>query len=320
MDTPSLSASETGTLAYRTGTEARYRLFWFDRAGTRSAVAASSAADKWWEGVLPLFPSLSPNGKLLTAVRYRAPRGSYDIWAVDLSRSSLEFQVTDSLNGEASVWSPDATRIAYSASPRGGSRDLFVKGINEPGPGDLLLHSTEDKWPLSWSSDRNNLLFRETNAQSHSSLWVLPLRGAKVPKRLTAASINVEDGCFSPDGNWLSYSYKQAGAYAVYVQDFPAGSRRSVVSIAGGRYPHWRQDGKELFYLSMENEIMSVPVRPGVTTLFGVPSPLFKTAAAGTDPYTVTADGSRFLVQTAIDDGIVTPVIFVLNWTQMLKR
>ena len=48
----------------------------------------------------------------------------------------------------------------------------------------------------------------------------------------------------------------------MYVRAFPSGEGKQRVSIRGGLEPQWRADGKELFYLSTDRNLMSVAVRP----------------------------------------------------------
>ena len=56
-------------------------------------------------------------------------------------------------------------------------------------------------------------------------------------------------------------------------------SARWQVSAAGGTDPVWSHSGKELFYRSAQDALMSVVVRPGATFTFEQPKPLFSTAA-----------------------------------------
>ena len=44
----------------------------------------------------------------------------------------------------------------------------------------------------------------------------------------------------------------------MYVRAFPSGEGKKRVSIGGGLEPQWRGDGKELFYLSSDRNLMSV--------------------------------------------------------------
>ena len=72
------------------------------------------------------------------------------------------------------------------------------------------------------------------------------------------------DAAVSPDGRWLAYASDESGVFEIYVRPFPdAASARWQVSAAGGTDPVWSRSGRELFYLSAQNEMMSVEVAPG---------------------------------------------------------
>jgi len=52
-----------------------------------------------------------------------------------------------------------------------------------------------------------------------------------------------------------------------------------------------------------------------------VVKPLFETRAAGNrSQYAVTADGQRFLINTAPEQAASAPIAVVVNWTAGLKR
>jgi hypothetical protein len=63
----------------------------------------------------------------------------------------------------------------------------------------------------------------------------------------------------------------------VYVQPFGSGASgpRQTVSTMGGIQPRWSTNGQELFYLSPQNEMMFVKVRPGSTWSASPPERLF---------------------------------------------
>jgi Tol biopolymer transport system component len=56
---------------------------------------------------------------------------------------------------------------------------------------------------------------------------------------------------FSPDGRWLSYGSNELGTYQVYVRAFPDKGGRWQISTAGGEYPFWSRNGRELFYRTL---------------------------------------------------------------------
>ena len=70
-------------------------------------------------------------------------------------------------------------------------------------------------------------------------------------------------GQFSPDGRWVAYTSNESGSgNQIYVQSFPAGSGKFLVSTGtGGEQPRWRRDGKELFYLGFDGRVEGVSVR-----------------------------------------------------------
>ena len=90
--------------------------------------------------------------------------------------------------------------------------------------------------------------------------------------------------------------------------------------------PRWRRDGKELFYLSLDGNVMAVDVTEGSIFKAGAPESLFQARVARSgkqsplDAYAwdVTPDGKRFLINTA--KGASRPVTVVLNWDAELKK
>jgi Tol biopolymer transport system component len=129
------------------------------------------------------------------------------------------------------------------------------------------------------------------------------------------------DGQFAPDGEWIAHQSDEGGRPDIFVQPFQRAGQKVGVSGWGGTQPRWRRDGKELFYLSAENQMMAVPVTrdTGDQMKFGVPVALFSTNAvpvggARRQQYVVTDDGSRFLINVVADDASAAPITIVLNW------
>jgi eukaryotic-like serine/threonine-protein kinase len=87
------------------------------------------------------------------------------------------------------------------------------------------------------------------------------------------------------DGQYLAFSANDSARYEIYVQRFQGGDspelvgERRRVSYNGGNFPRWRRDGKELFFLSADGQIMAVAVKPGQEPEFGPPTALFRLSA-----------------------------------------
>jgi hypothetical protein len=96
------------------------------------------------------------------------------------------------------------------------------------------------------------------------------------------------------------------------------------VSNAGGDQARWRDDGKELFYLSGDSNIMAAPVKTGANFDAGSPVILFQAnpremiATSEQFVYDLSNDGQKFLINTQIKTA-VTPISLVLNWGAKLQ-
>jgi hypothetical protein len=127
------------------------------------------------------------------------------------------------------------------------------------------------------------------------------MEGEHKPVPFLQTPFNETSGQFSPDGKWMAYASNESGQPQVYVQPIPATGAKWQISAAGGDQPRWRRDAKELFYISVEQKLMAVPVKIGSTFETGSPQALFDIQPiygplTGHFVYQPTADGRRFLV------------------------
>jgi len=98
------------------------------------------------------------------------------------------------------------------------------------------------------------------------------------------------------------------------------------LSINGGRSPRWSHDGKELFFISPDAEMMAVDITLDPVNSPGVPHRLFQLKrevpidqAAST--YDVRPDGQQFLVFMMTQRGTQdAPITGVLNWWAELRQ
>jgi hypothetical protein len=81
------------------------------------------------------------------------------------------------------------------------------------------------------------------------------LRAGK-PELFLQTPFSEGDPSFSPDGRWLAYDSDESGAFQIYVRAFPDKGGKWQVSNTGGEFPEWSRDGRELFFRSLDNQIM----------------------------------------------------------------
>jgi hypothetical protein len=83
---------------------------------------------------------------------------------------------------------------------------------------------------------------------------------------------------------------------------------------------HWRQDGKELYYLSLDGTVMAVPVTTSPAFHASTPEPLFKVPVAfirTSLPGTLGAvapDGQKFLLALPKGGEARQEFTVVTNW------
>jgi len=116
----------------------------------------------------------------------------------------------------------------------------------------------------------------------------------------------------------------------VWIASFPSGEVRRQVSTRGGESPQWGLNGREIFYVSREKELMSVSFRAeGGNVVIGAPRPLFhvpnlaefdRLVFRTSSPFVSAPDGRRFLIAVQARDPDAPPIRVVANWPALLRR
>ncbi len=304
------STSSAGVVAWITGSSWTFQFVWMDRTGKHLGSLGPSL--EWAGG-----GRLSPDGKLVATQALDPISRSGDVWLLDTARGLPARFTSHPAYDYRPIWSPDGARIAFTSN-RNGTLDLWVKAATGSAPEKELLRSPARKVPLDWSPTGRFILFSSRETGRSVDLWLLPMAGDGRPQPFRQSDFDEVDGAFSPDGKWVAYASDDSGRLEVYVEAFPSGSGvRRRVSPDGGRNPHWRGDGRELFYRTMEGELVAVDVQKGDALEFGEPRSLFRIdlPAGYWEPYDVTADATRFLVLTPVEKSGASPVTVVTNWT-----
>jgi serine/threonine protein kinase/Tol biopolymer transport system component len=305
------STSDAGVMAYRAGRPSVTRLSWFDRSGNALGTLGSPEQ----AGLSNL--RLSPNGRRVVAER--TLQNETDLWLLDATHQTRFTRGSDGRIARLPVWSPDGDRIAFE-SVASGAVKLSVKPSSGDGDEAVLFESPQGKIPCDWSPDGRFLLYYIPDPKTGTDLWVLP-EATRVPFIFLQTDANELWGQFSPDGRWVAYQSNETGRYEIYVRAFPASGGAFPVSTAGGVYPRWSRDGKELYFIAPDAKMMAVPIRATATMIeAGVPAMLFQTQRVGGGmnvigrgpQYDVTSDG-RFLINVDAESGAL-PITLLMNW------
>jgi serine/threonine protein kinase/Tol biopolymer transport system component len=301
-----LAVSRTGILLRSHPGAGEQRFVWTDRSGRDIGTAGEP-------GLLGNF-DLSPDDRQLAFSRSE-PGGS-SIWAIDFTRNVTTRLTSQRRSDTSPVWSPRADRIAFT---RGSTSGPQVVSIRSTGGDEMAL--TEVGTPAQvddWSPDGKFVSFN-----SDPLLLVVPTTGGKSVPFVRTDGKNVDESHFSPDGKWVAYNSNESGTWQVYVAPFPPTGERWQVSANGGVEGRWRADGRELFFLSPDGEMMSVEVGVGERFQAGGPQRLFDARVSinpRADHFAVTRDGQRFLIKRDVGRAERDPWTVIVNWPQLLPN
>ena len=308
-----ISASETGLLACRTGGSVLSRLLWYDRSGRELGAVGPDGA--YWE------PALSPDNRWLAVSRMDPERLAGSVWTIDLERGIMARLSPQALLATTPLWSPDGGRIVYAIYPSG---EVFIRDAHGAENPKLLFRLPGFKPLDDWSRDGRFLFYEDFNIKRfHFDVGLIDL-SAGTTRPLLQAEFNQLGARLSPDGHWLAYESDETGEFEIFVRSFPEPGERRQVSVGGGRQPRWREDGKELFYVSPDRKIVSLEVRPGSPLETGKPHVLFQTRilpqVEARNHYDVTADGQRFIVNSRRPEDALLPITVVVNWRRGVEK
>jgi Tol biopolymer transport system component len=254
---------------------------------------------------------LSPDGKRVAVVRNDPQTGNNDIWVYDVATGKGTPITNDNQPDNSPIWSPDGKQIAY-VSFKDSYNSIYRKAADGTGEAELLFRYTPGAGvPLTdWSPDGKFLTFFT------GVLLVVPLQANEKGLDRKAIEWLREDydafaARFSPDGHFLAYFSNEADVLKsqLYVRPFdpnkpnaPAGPASQMTNIKAGvgGLPSWRKDGKELYFMNIDREVMAVDVTSAPKVQAGTPRALFKLPDPLAGGPTISADGERFIVTMPI--------------------
>ena len=248
----------------------------------------------------------SPDGKRLLALKNDPETGNNNIWVIDIATGKATSITNETQQINAPVWSRDGKHIAYVLFKDSYS-SIYRKAADGTGDAELLFRYTPGAFVgmTDWSPDGKFLTF------TTGVLLMVPLETKEKPLERKALEwlredYDAFDGRFSPDGRSLAYIANEADVRTtqVYVRPFdsnkpnaPAGPAVQVTNLKGGAGGVvWRQDGKEVYFLTRDREVMAADVTSTPKLQTGMPRLLFKLSDPLVGGGDVSPDGQRFVV------------------------
>jgi Tol biopolymer transport system component len=269
--------------------------------------------------------TLSPDGKRVAVLTRMAETGNIDIWTFDLS-SGVGTPITDDETGDNwPVWSPDGNELAY-ASERGMNTRIHRKASDGTGNEEAVFEYEPGAFlqVTDWSADGRYLTFHDG---CWGVLYVVPLDGEQDWRERKAMEwlrdeFQVAQARFSPDSRYIAYLTDEIvpEVFQINVAPFDATQPdgrvedATPVQVSADRVlgmVSWRGDGREMYYLTKDWEVMAIDVTTTPVFEAGTPKLLFK--LPGPLPgepkqwKSVTPDGKRFVFVVYVPASITEP-------------
>jgi serine/threonine-protein kinase len=297
-----IAVSDAGSLVYLPAQPLSLTLL--DRAGHREVVALGKRFHS---------PRFSPDGGRLALDFLQ--QGSRDVWTFDLRQRTLS-RLSFENDGHDPAWSRDGRWVYYvhnagiwrRRADGGGGADSVYRGSYaqalELAPGGAIIAAAN-------------------GSNGSFDLELLSAATPPVATPLLATRYVEEAGTLSPNGRWLAYTSDETGRAEIYVQPFPAGGAKVLVSRGGGTEARWSPDGRTLYYLGERDGnpyLIAAAVTAGSEFNVTSRTPLFDvTDFEPAEPHAnwdVSPDGTRFVM---VDQGALTEMVFILNWPVELR-
>jgi serine/threonine-protein kinase len=331
---PLAALSASGTLVVRLGSGPsllqKFEMVWVDRAGRETPV------DPGWTFRLTEYGDnigwqLSPDGTRL-AIGLNTDTGD-DIWVKQLPRGPLSRVSFDAASEFRPRWLRDGRSLMFGSNRTGvGTGGLYRRPANGTGADSLIRRASTGIFEGAFSPDGRWLLFRTGGVVAQSGgrdiVGIQPgVDTTTVP--VIATPYDEEAIALSPDGRWLAYESNETGRTEVFFRPFPGTeSGKWQVSNDGGVAPLWSRNGRELFYVNADRDMMAVTVVPGTEPrlgesrlLFHLRDELYMTGTEYYTPFDVAPDG-RFIMARSVTPAadVDLPLIVVDNWFEELRQ
>ena len=258
---------------------------------------------------LYIQPHLSADGGKIVVMKTDPETSNQDIWTYEVESGAGHAVTHDNWPHNGPVWSPDGKSVLY-VSTRDSYASIYRKAWDGSGQEEQLFRYTPGAGMILTDVSADGKF-----ATFYTGVMVLvPLRSEEKPLDRKPIDWLREDydvlgGRFSPDQKLVAYLSNETNVNSaeVYVRPFdaskpdapPPGKVVQISMNGAAGMINWRQDAKELYYLSRDWEVMAADVSATPSLQVGTPKVLFKLPGplVGNPPQwkNASSDGQRFL-------------------------
>jgi serine/threonine-protein kinase len=321
---PQITVSDEGTYAYLGGALQRQRLAWLDASG-RVIRRLPDEGDFWGIALSPDATRLAFTLRADNRDPNSAARGTGDVWVEDLA-SGARTRLTNEGFSPRPSWTPDGKSVLYARVGGPENQALFERRADASEPERLVVsmqsfgHTVGDG---HWLPDHRTLLVRTyLDAGSIGNIYYTTVGSTDTahPVATTPATETAPNP--SPDGSMVAYVSDETGTNELYVQRFPTGGERLLVSKGGASPGRWSHDGRSLYYWDQHGKLViaSITSRPalGVAGVRVIETDVVPEQVGSNYDFDVAPDGR--LIVTEDVHGLFDLVLVRNGMTDLVKR
>jgi serine/threonine-protein kinase len=311
------AVSENGTLIYAPGVSPGGYQSRLVRVNETGQVEILSAEPRLYSD-----PRVSSDGRFVVA---HLQGDENDIWVASVDRGTLTRISFNPGEDETPVWSHDGRTIAWSGSRTDVPRGIFRRSADASSSEELIWRLDLHSHVRDWTPDGKSLIFESNDPKTNNDIWRLDLEGSPKATPIVQTPFIEHNSRLSPNGRWLAYSSNESGRDEIYIQPYPQGGSRLIVTTSGGDQPVWSHDGRKIFFQA--NGAINVidfadGPQPSVTNARVLFPNRFDNPQGGNHTnYDAFPDGRLLLLQSHNEkEGNRTKIVIVFNWLEELKH
>ena len=270
------SVVAAGVLAYRPGRR---------NAARRGSIGAADSCRRIGPPGHYRNPALSPDEQRVAVARIDAETGAPDIWLIELARGVMSRLTSHPALDDLPIWSRDGQSHRVQVLPRR-AFELVSNAVDRRRnrrDGDHAPATASCRWTCRRRADIWSTVRTTAPRGFSSTCGGCRCAGDRKPIPVRRTMFNETQAQLSPDGRWIAYVSNDSGRNEINISRVSV-RRRQMADLhqMAESSRRWRGDGKELFFVALDQSLMAVAGARWPQVQAGVPGRLFDSGMRGT--------------------------------------